>query len=198
MMRTRITYATWIAVLAAGLPAFAAEHGGEAPNPFAGDFGNAVWTLVIFLIVLFVLGKFLWGPILKGLQSREEFIVKSLSDADKANKEAQAQLAKYTEQLNAARAEATAIVEEGRRDAEAVKRTIQDEAKKESDAMIARAKREIGVARDSAVRELYDLGGKLATQVAGKIISRELSPADHERLIQESIAELGKVDARSN
>ncbi len=177
-------------------PVLAAEGG--ASSPFAGDFGNALWTLVIFVAVVVVLGKFAWGPILRGLQSREEFIARSLQDAEEASKKAQAQLAEYTEKLDAARAEASAIVEEGRRDAEIVKRQIQDEARSEADAMIERAKREIGIARDSAVRELYDLGGKLATDVAGKILARELKQADHERLIEESIAELRKVDVSKN
>jgi len=173
------------------------EHGAP-PNPFAGDFGVAIWTLVVFVIVLVLLGKFLWGPILNGLQSRESFIVKSLKEADEANKQAKAQLAQYTQQLEAARSEATSIVEEGRRDAEVQKRTIKEEARKEADAMIERAKREIGIARDTAVSDLYNLGSKLATDVAGKIINRELKPEDHESLIRESIAELEKVNIRSN
>lgn len=185
------------AVLMAAGPVLAAEGHEGAVNPFAGDLGNAIWTLVIFGIVLLVLGKFLWKPILHGLQSREEFIAKSLRDADDANKKAEQVLGQYQAQLDKARADASAIVDEGRRDAEVVKRSIQDEARKEAEAMIARAKREIGVARDTALRELYDVGAKLATDVAGKIISRELKPADHERLIQESIAELARASEAS-
>jgi len=192
-----LNYAAVVLLAVQTAQAADAEHGAP-PNPFAGDFGNALWTLVIFAIVLVVLGKFLWGPILKGLQSREAFIVKSLSDADKANKDAQAQLARYTEQLDKARAEATNIVEEGRRDAEVVKRTIQDEARKEAEAMIVRAKREIGVARDTAVRELYDVGAQLATDVAAKIVGRELNAADHDKLIRDSIAELESVQRHKN
>ncbi|HRX85306.1 MAG TPA: F0F1 ATP synthase subunit B [Phycisphaerae bacterium] len=191
-----VTGSVVVGLYAAPALAAAEEHG--AANPFAGDLGNAIWTLVIFGIVLLVLGKFLWKPVLNGLQSREEFIAKSLRDADAANKKAEQVLAEYQAQLDKARADATAIVEEGRRDAEAVKRTIQDEARQEAEAMITRAKREIGVARDTALNELYTVGAKLATDVAGKIISRELKPADHERLIQESIAELGRTDVSTN
>lgn len=179
-------------------PALAQGHSEESPNPFAGDLGNAVWTLVIFLLVLIVLGKFLWGPILKGLQSREEFIATSIHDADNANKKAQELLSDYSAKLDQARAEAAGIVEEGRRDAEVVKRTLQEDARKEADAMIERAKREVGIARDTAVRELYDLGAKLATDVASKIIAKEINPQDHQRLIEDSIAELGKVNAGNN
>ena len=197
MMRMTKNWMMIGALMATATQAFASDSG-EAPNPFAGDLGNAVWTLVIFLIVVVLLGKFLWGPILKGLQSRENFIATALREADDASKKAQAQLAEYSQKLDQARAEATAIVEEGRRDAEVTKRAIHEEARNEADKMIERAKREIGIARDSAVRELCDLGAKLATDAASKIVGRELSQADHERLIRESIDEISAQNASRN
>ncbi len=72
--------------------------------------------------MLFVLGKFAWGPILSGLQARENFIRESLETAKRDRDEAEARLREYEERLATARAEATAIVDEGRRDAEVVKR----------------------------------------------------------------------------
>jgi F-type H+-transporting ATPase subunit b len=179
------------ALLAVGMGSAALGQEHEAPaNPLAGDLGNAIWTLVIFVIVLIVLGKFAWKPILSGLKSREEFIAKSLHDAEAANVKARTILADYERKLDQARSEAAAIVEEGRRDADVVKRNLQDEARKEADAMIARARREVNIAKDAAKRELFDLAGALATDVAGKILSRELKPADHERLIREALSEL--------
>src|SRR5690349_554526 len=132
-------------VLAA--PALAQEHGGEpaANNPFAGDIGNALWTLVIFGLVVVVLGKFAWGPLLKGLQAREEFIRELLEKARIERETAEIRLREYEERLASARAEATAIVEEGRRDADAVKRRIEEDAKREADKAIERAKREIQI-----------------------------------------------------
>jgi F-type H+-transporting ATPase subunit b len=186
-----------LALLVLAGPALAAEAAHEeSANPFAGDLGNAFWTLVTFVLVLVVLGKYLWGPILKGLRTREEFIAKSLHDAEAANVTARSLLSEYEQKLEKARAEAAAIVERGRRDAEVVKRTLQDEARKEADAMIARAKREVAIAKDSAKRELFDLTGELATHLASRILSREIKPQDHERLIAETIAEL-KATAES-
>lgn len=174
-------------VLAA--PALAQEHGGEpaANNPFAGDVGNALWTLVIFGLVVVVLGKFAWGPLLKGLQAREEFIRESLEKARIERETAEIRLREYEERLASARAEATAIVEEGRRDADAVKRRIEEDAKREADKAIERAKREIQIATDTATKELYTLSARLATDLAAKVIGRELNPRDHERLIAEAI-----------
>lgn len=173
--------------LAAAAPAFAQEHGGGENNLFAGDVGNAIWTLIIFGLVVFVLGKFAWGPILNTLQTRESFIREALEKAKHDREAAEARLKEYEAKLAASRAEATAIVEEGRRDADVVKRRIEATAKEEADKMIERAKREIHIATDTATKELYTLSAKLATQLAARVIGRELTPQDHERLISEAI-----------
>ncbi len=175
----------------AALPALAAE-GAAANNPFAGDIGNAVWTLVIFVLVLVVLGKFAWGPILKALQSREAFIRESLEKAQSDRLEAEARLKEYLDKINASRAEATAIVDEGRRDAEAVKHRIEQDAREEAEKIIARGKHEIELATATAVKELYTTSAKLATDLAGRILGREIKPQDHERLIADAIDELSR------
>lgn len=168
------------------------EHG-DSVSLFAGDFGNAIWTLVIFGLLLFVLGKFAWGPILSALQKREAFIRDSLSQAKQDRLDAEARLKELEQRLSLAREEASGIVEEGRRDAEVVKRKIEADARKEADVMIGQAKREIGLARDGAVEELYGLTARLATEVASRIIGKEIDAAGHERLINESIEELGRT-----
>jgi F-type H+-transporting ATPase subunit b len=176
-------------LLALAIPALAAaaEESAEKPSLFAGDLGNSAWTLVIFAIVLIVLGKFAWGPILKTLQSRETFIREALESAKRDREAAEARLKEYEQKLAASRAEATAIVDEGRRDAEVVKRRIEAAAKEEADKTIERAKREIQIATDTATKELYTLSAKLATQLAAQVIGRELSPQDHQRLISQAI-----------
>lgn len=187
----RATIPTLALVLAPRLAA-AAEGGGN--NPFAGDVGTALWTLIIFVLVIWVLGKFAWGPVLDGLQSREAFIRDSLEQAREDREAAEARLKEYTERLEAARAEASEIVGEGRRDAEAVKQRIEDEAREESERMVARARREIELAKEGAVRELYSVSARLATDVAERVIRRELSAEDQQRLISEAIAELEELD----
>ncbi|MBU0717922.1 MAG: F0F1 ATP synthase subunit B [Planctomycetes bacterium] len=180
-------------VLLATIAASASEGGG-AGSPFAGDIGSALWTIIIFVVVVFVLGKFAWGPILNVFQKREEFIRDSLLEAKKDREEAEARLKEYADKLAAARGEAKEIVDEARRGGEVLGRRIQEEANKEAAAMVERAKREIGIATDTAVKELYDLSGKLATDIASRIIRKELNLQEHERLIAESIDELGRID----
>src|SRR5262249_6817829 len=159
-------------------PAWAAEageaHAEAASNPFAGDIGNALWTLVVFGAVLYVLGKFAWGPILSNLQAREDLIRNSLEAAKRDREAAEARLQEYADKLASARAEASAIVDEGRRDAEVVKRRIEEDARKEAEQIVARGKREIEIASETAVKEIYQLSAKLSTEIAGRIIGREL------------------------
>jgi len=173
-----------------GVPVAAQEGGGEAAanNPFAGDLGNAIWTSIIFILVLVVLGKYAWGPILRNLQARESFILESLEKAKHDRDAADALRRQQEEKLASLRAEASAIVEEGRRDADVLKRRIEEDAHKEADRMIERARREIQIATDTATKELYSLSARLATDMATRIVGKELGPQDHERLIAESIA----------
>ncbi len=190
MKTIRALFAALLAVSLA-VPAFAS--GGGENNIFAGDVGNVLWTLVIFGLVLVVLGKYAWGPLLDSLKAREDFIRESLESAKRDRDDAEARLKDYDDKLNEARAEATAIVEEGRRDAEVLRQRVEEEAQSEAEKMIDRAKREIGIAKETAVKELYTLSGNLATDIASRIVARELNKDDHERLIDESIAELERM-----
>ncbi|MEM7582380.1 MAG: F0F1 ATP synthase subunit B [Acidobacteriota bacterium] len=191
---TQRSLATALALLFLALPAFGAGEGGDG-NIFTGDLGNMIWTLVVFGLVVFVLGKFAWGPILDGLQKREDFIHDSLEKARQDRDAAEARLKEYEARLNDARAEATSIVEEGRRDAEVLRGRIEQEAREEADKALARAKREIDIARETAVKELYVLSGNLATDLAGRIVGRELKAEDHERLIGDAISDLTESEA---
>ena len=170
-----------------------AEDHGEN-NLFAGDLGNAIWTLVVFLLAVYLLGKFAWGPLLSTLQERENFIRDSLTQAKSDREEAEARLKEYGDKLDEARHEASAIVEEGRRDADVARAKIEQDAKDEAKRMIERARREIDVAKKTAIRDLYTTSATLATEVAARVIKREVKTADHERLIAEAIEALGEQE----
>lgn len=175
------------AVLAVGAEG---EHGEGGTNLFAGDVGNAFWTLIIFVLVVVVLGKFAWGPLLGALQQREQFIRDALADAKRDREAAEARLAEYTEKLHEARAEASKIVDEGRRDAAVVKGRIEGEAREEAERTIERAKREIELAKSAAIKELYGKTAEMATEIATRVVRREISAADHQKLISEAIDSL--------
>ena len=166
------------------------DHGGGELNIFAGDLGNVLWTLLTLGLAVFILAKYAWNPFLDILQKREDFIRDSLAQAKDDREAAEARLAEYEERLTTARAEASAIVDEGRRDAVVVREREEDKAKEEAEKMLARAKREIDIAKDTAIKDLYALTGKLATDIAAKIVDRELKPADHEKLIHDALDQL--------
>lgn len=174
-----------------------AAHGEHAkaaePNILSGDLGNVVWTLIIFFVLLILLGSLAWKPILKALQSREQFITESLAAAKRERMESERMMREYTAQMNKAREDATAIVEEGRRDAEALRRKIHEDAKKEAADMLVRAQREIKIAKDTAVADLYQQVVEVSTNLAGRIARKQLNAADHRGLLDESLAELGKL-----
>ena len=178
----------------AGQPEAAGHAEGGAISPFAGDVGSALWTLVIFGVLVWVLGRYAWGPILRGLQGRENYIRQALEKA-KADREAgEALLRDYEAKLATARAEVEGMLEEARRDAEALRQREEERTREEAEQMIARARREIEVATETAVKELYTHAGRLATDAAGRILQREIKGEDHQRLIDESIAAIGKMD----
>lgn len=174
--------------------AHAADAHGDEVSPFAGGVGNIILTLLIFGTVVVILGNKAWPVLLRTLDEREKLIRTSLEDARRERLEAEKLLVQYREQLAAARDQATAIVEEGRRDAEVVRQRIHGEAQSESEAMIARAKREIQLATDAAVKSLYDETAGLAVQIAGSVLRKELSADEHRRLVSESLERM-KADA---
>jgi F-type H+-transporting ATPase subunit b len=184
--------ATAILTLAA-LPAQAQDHAPEAAalSPFAGNVGNAIWTLAIFLLVVIILGKFAWGPVLGLLQERERFIYKSLADAKRDREEAEARLREYAAKIQTARVEAGAIVEEARRDAERIREDLKQRARTEADTMIQNAERQISLQTQRAIQEIRREAVDLSVAIASKIIQRNLTKEDNQRLIDEAIRQVG-------
>lgn len=187
---------TAAAGLATPLAAFAAEAEGGAWSPFQGDVGNALWTWVVFLLVFFVLARFAWKPLLGALQGREDFIKSSLEQAKGERDQARVLLGEYEAKLASARQEIDGMIDEARRDAASLREREEAAAKAEAKQIVERARREIDLARDNAVADLYARANQLATLAAAKILERELTPADHERLIAESIQAVEGAAAR--
>jgi len=175
-------------LLCAAVPLHAAEE--EAISPFAGNVGNAVWTLAIFVIVVVILGKFAWGPVLSLLKEREEFIHKSLADAKKDRDEAEARLKDHAAKLKNSQAEAFAIVEGARQDAERLREELRDRARSEADAMIKNAQREIELQTERAVRQIRQEAVDLSVTIASKLLQRNVTKEDNEKLIADALKEI--------
>ena len=153
------------------------------------DIGLMIWTWVCFAIMAGILAKFAWGPMVKAMEAREHRIKDDLAKAEGARKEAEATLARHAAALNQVKAEAQAILEEGKADAVRLKERILQEAREEAGKVAERARHEIELAKDKAVSDLQAQAASLSVAMASKILGREVKVADQDRLIQESLGE---------
>jgi len=152
---------------------------------FRGDL--AIWTAVVFLIVLAILWKFAWGPIARALDARERNVAEQISAAEEANRQAKQLLEEHQRKLAAAGAEVRGILDQGRRQAEQLGRELLEKAKAEAQQHQQQAIRQVDAAADAALRELADRGAQLAVELAGKIVGTKLNPADHARLVEQTV-----------
>jgi len=158
----------------------------SAPDEVKGDL--AIFTAIVFLLLVIILRKFAWGPIAAGLEKREHNIADEIASAERANSEAKLMLVEYQKKLDAANAEVRAMLEEARRDAEHTKQEFVAQARTEAAAEAARGVREIETAKDQAMKELAVMATDQALALAGKLLQQKLQPADHARLIDEALA----------
>ncbi|MFC1781967.1 F0F1 ATP synthase subunit B [Planctomycetota bacterium] len=171
-----------------GSGAHAVEEG--APDIFAGDWITVILTLAVFIVLLLVLRKWAWGPILSGLQKREEHIRQSIEEAEKARADGEKSLAEYKEKLTQAQNEAQEIIDKGRADAVNLAEEFKEKALDEAQNLRTQAQRDITSAKDQALKQIYDQSVNLAAEMAGKIISKELDATAHHDLLQESLGKL--------
>jgi F-type H+-transporting ATPase subunit b len=199
-----------LVILAVGLvavPQARASGGGEHAeqevnlNPLdtkdlKGDL--AIWTGVVFVLLLLVLGKFAWGPIADGLDKRESRIAGEIQAAEKANTDAKAQLEEYHQKLAAVGDEVRQLIAQAKRDAEAAGQVIVQKAREEADAEKRRALEDIELATAGALKELAERSADLAVSLAGKIVQQRLSADEHSALINEAVAKFAKLEPGKN
>lgn len=164
---------------------------GEKINIFdPADIPLGIWSIVVFVIVLVVLKKYAWGPILEGLQKREHNIESAVKDAQQARDEAQRLRDQLQQEVNHAHEKVRDILDEGRKHAQQATDEMIAKARTEIQAERDRLRREIEVARDQALHELWKQTADLATLVSAKAIRRQLTGEDHRRLVDEALKEL--------
>lgn len=171
------------------------SHGNASPNlDKAEEFKKdiAIYTLVVFILMIVLLRVVAWKPIIAGLDAREQKIIGAIQDARKSADEAQLRLEEYEARLAAAAQEANEIVAEGRRDAEATKDRIVAEAADAAKAEQARAINEIELAKNAALQAVAEQSADMAVALAGKIVGRQLNPEDHSKLVRESLDSLSE------
>jgi len=163
--------------------------------PRAADIQQALWVLVIFVVLVVVLQRTAWQNVLAGLKARENRIRKDIADAEAARLKAEAALVEYTKQIADAEGKVRDILARAAADAERLGQSIRMQAQKESEEIKERANREIDASKNQALREIYETAAGLATSVAEKILRRNLNVDDQRDLVTRSLdqmQELGK------
>jgi len=187
-----------------GAPAAAGEksaHGEaaqEAANPLEFKADLALWSAVIFVLLLLILWRFAWGPIAEGLDKREKLIAGQIAEAERRNRDAQALLDQYQQKLAHSQDEVRALIDQARRDAETMGRGLIDKARAEAHREQEAAVREIEMATNGALKELAERSADLAVELAGKIVQGRLSPAEHSALIHQAVARFGEAKPGQN
>ena len=177
-----------------------AEHAAEAaaehtPSVFNLDAGTSGWTLIIFFILLAVLAKWAFPPILGYAQAREERIQEQLDEAKQAREEAQAALAKQREELAEARDEAQSIIAESKQDAEHVRQELLNKAKAEQQEVVERAKREIEREREQALESIRREAVELTISAASHLLGKKMDAEEDRRVVQEFLDRAERAEA---
>jgi F-type H+-transporting ATPase subunit b len=170
------------------IPAGVAAKDFESPAWFQTDL--ALWSFAVFVLLMLLLTKFAWKPIMEGLEKREQGIASTIAATHRAHDDAKRMLESYERRLAEASDEVRGLLEEARRDAEATKQAIVTEARKAAEDEQVRAKREIGLATDDALAKIGERAGELAVDVAGKFLRQKLTADDQQQLIRDSVASI--------
>jgi F-type H+-transporting ATPase subunit b len=166
------------------------DGGGQGENPVEFRSDLALWTFVVFLLLLALLAKFAWGPIVAGLDRREQGIADKIEEARRSADEAALRLTEYEARLVAAGDQARQILLEARQDAEAAKDRILAEAQQAAEASRQRAVRDIAAATSVAIEQITERSVDLAHQMAARMLRRELQPQDRAQLIKEALEQI--------
>jgi len=159
------------------------------------DPGLFVWTIITFLLLLAVLAKFAWKPLLNILKEREDFIKSSLNDAEKAQQELARLNAEGEAIINKARGEAQSILAQGKAAATKLKDETLNDAKEKANMVIADAEKQIQVQKEKAIAEIKGEVVNLSLSVAEKLIKKNLSADDNKALIDESLTHVMKYES---
>jgi F-type H+-transporting ATPase subunit b len=147
-----------------------------------------VWTLVIFLGLLFILGRYAYPKILGAVEARERALQEAIDAARRDRDEAARVMEEYRRQIEGARAEAQRLIGEARQAGEQVRTGIIEQAHTEQQQMLERARVEIALERDNAIALLRRETVDLALRGASKVIEKNLDDADNRRLVEQFLS----------
>jgi len=154
------------------------------------DPGLFIWTIVTFLVLLGLLAKFAWRPLLEALEGRQDRIRKSLDDAERAKQELERLQQESAKIMQQARIEAESIVNQTRADAERLREELKQKAKEEADNILRNAQQQIQLQTRQAIQQIRHEVADIAVLLASKLLERNLAKEDNARLIDDTLKQI--------
>ncbi|HYV86830.1 MAG TPA: F0F1 ATP synthase subunit B [Patescibacteria group bacterium] len=166
--------------------------GTQLLNP---EVGTIIWTLITFVVLLFLLSRFAWKPFTEFLDAREKSIRDAIEGAQRARAEAEETLKKNEELLMNARRETAALLEQGRRETETLRAELLVQARKEAQDLVEQGKKQIAYEQKQAIETLRGQVADLAIGAAGRLIQGNLDDAKNRALVADYVKGLPTRDA---
>jgi F-type H+-transporting ATPase subunit b len=154
--------------------------------------GTLIAEIIAFLLMLGVLARWVYPPIIKAAEARQMQIKQQLEQAEKARQEAEARLQGAQEEIQKARLQAGQIIEQANRAAERIQQEAQEKAREEARRIVEAASRDIEAERQRAVQSIRLQMADIVEAAVGKIVGDSLDGAGHKRLIEAAIEQVGK------
>ena len=154
------------------------------------DPGLFIWTIVTFLVLLGLLAKFAWRPLLQALETRQERIRKSLEDAERAKQELERLQQESAKIMRQARIEAESIVTQTRADAERLREELKQKAKDEADNILRNAQQQIQLQTRQAIQQIRHEVADIAVLLTSKLLERNIAKEDNKRLIDDTLKQI--------
>ena len=155
--------------------------------------GLLAWTVLTFVLLLVVLKKVAWGPILDALDARENEIKDALNAAEKAREEAERISNDYEDSIRKAQAEAQQIISDAKTAGEKVKLDLETVANKKADEIIEKAKAQIDTERVRVISEIKTVAIEISLSAAAKVIEKNLDSDDNRKLVKEALEDIGQT-----
>jgi len=154
------------------------------------DPGLFIWTIITFLVLLGLLAKFAWRPLLAALESRQESIRKSLDDAQQAKAELERLQRESAEIIRQAHINAESIITKGRSDAERLGEEMRQKSREEAQGIVRNAERQIQIETRRAMQEIRNEAVDISLAIASKLLERHVSKEDNARLIDDTLKQI--------
>ena len=180
-------------LLLVGLSGPVLAAGGGSMNPLEPAFGTLFWTGITFLILMFLLGRYAWKPLVGALDERSKNIEDSIEQAQKNREEANQLLEEHKSLVVQARRERAEALAVGQKEGERLKAEILDQARQEREQLIQQTEEQVQAGIRQAKDELRAATAGLAIQAAEKLLSSKLDDASHRQLVEDHLAQLERA-----